>query len=1175
MKLVFSALLQPATIAALGLLALSLLIWFAGPLMALAGHAPLETTNARWIAIMLLLTAFMLVLAYRHLRAGAKTASLLQDMFGRSNARSEPAEVKLLRQRLEEALMALRTSQLGQSGKGLPRLPALGRKRQLYLLPWYVLIGAPGSGKTTALIRSGLRFPLAPKPGRHQVPDMGGTSDCDWWFSDEAVLLDTAGRYTHSDQDGGREAWLGLLDLLRRHRPQQPLDGVLLTISIADLLGQSGSAAALHAQALRARLQELYSRLDMKLPVYVLVTKSDLIAGFEEFFATLGQDAREQVWGCTLPLGNAPKSDPVKALGTMLDALRERLQGQLLARLQAEPGLERRCAIAGFDQQFAAACRTLQAFLTQVFAQSGYDHELMLRGAYFTSCKQGDSPVDQLMPSLGKAFGFEPRVPHRLPGSSRSYFLTRLLRELVPTEQHLGSRRLAWQKRRELMRVGLLAGLGLTSMALLGGWAMSYTRNVDYVERVDQAVTAAQPVVARLNTAPAPELDELLPMLETVNAVSATPGRAPGQQPAGMGMGLFQGDKLDTAAQQAKQALLHEWLLPLVARRIEQQLRSLDGSDLEFTYEALKAYLMLNEPGRFDATALKAWILLDRERQQPAGLNKARRSALERQLDMLFASGPVLSPLAQDPELIQRTRALLLRVSQPQRVYSRLRREEVGARFPGLSIERAAGPAASLVFVRRSGKPLTDAIPGLYTRDGYLQGFRSEVERISRRLSAEEGWILGTETGTTPDQAGEIAAQVRRLYLMDYARTWEALLADLALRPSSSLEQSVQTARILSGPDSPLPKLIAAIARETTLAQQQEPGDVGSKAGEKQSGAREQLDRLFGRSNPGAAPAADDEPERLVDDRFAALHQLVAGDPKSAPINAVLKLLDELYVQLSATEIAIHDKVPPPPGNAGVHIKAESARLPEPLRSLLQQLSAAGTEQMLAAKRQNLSAALGNQVGRFCSLATKGRYPFDRSSSRDVTREDFERLFAPGGLIDGFFQQQLAPHVDTGTRPWSFRKVQQQSFGSAENLAQFERAAAIREVFFRAATLRFEFKLLEADSRLGPLTLDVDGQQLQFSPAQAGPQSVQWPGPHGGLAAQLRLGNAGLLAAEGPWALFRLADRAHIEPLGVPEKLRATFESGGKRASFEVTAGSVQNPLRLRELAEFSCPQGL
>lgn len=287
---------------------------------------------------------------------------------------------------------------------------------------------------------------------------------------------------------------------------------------------------------------------------------------------------------------------------------------------------------------------------------------------------------------------------------------------------------------------------------------------------------------------------------------------------------------------------------------------------------------------------------------------------------------------------------------------------------------------------------------------------------------------------------------------------------------------------------------------------------------------------------------------------------------------ALLKRLDEFYLQLAASEAALRDRLPPPAGDAGARLKAESARLPEPLRRLLPQLADMAAGQALSATRQKLSAELGQQIGSFCRLATEGRYPFLRSSSRDVTPEDFARLFAPGGLFDQFFQQQLAPHVDSSSRPWRFR--QPQSFGGPGQLVQFERAAMIRDVFFGTGLLRFDFKLLEVDPNLGPLTLEIDGQRLLFDPAQSRRQSIQWQGPRNGLTAELRLGTE-LIAAEGPWALWRLLDRARLEPLGAPEKFKASFEAGSQRASFEVTAASVRQPLRLRELAEFRCPQGL
>lgn len=65
-------------------------------------------------------------------------------------------------------------------------------RQYLYQLPWYVIIGAPGAGKTTALVNSGLHFPLADRFGKSALRGVGRTRNCDWWFTNDAVLLDTA-----------------------------------------------------------------------------------------------------------------------------------------------------------------------------------------------------------------------------------------------------------------------------------------------------------------------------------------------------------------------------------------------------------------------------------------------------------------------------------------------------------------------------------------------------------------------------------------------------------------------------------------------------------------------------------------------------------------------------------------------------------------------------------------------------------------------------------------------------------------------------------------------------------------------------------------------------------------------------------------------------------------------
>src|SRR5690606_29411889 len=121
---------------------------------------------------------------------------------------------ELLRKRMAEAVRAIRSSRIGQTrGRGA-----------LYELPWYVIIGNPAAGKSTAILNSGLRFPFEDNRS-NVIHGLGGTRNCDWYFTTEGIVLDTAGRYSVSAED--RLEWLTFLDLLRKHRPRAPINGII------------------------------------------------------------------------------------------------------------------------------------------------------------------------------------------------------------------------------------------------------------------------------------------------------------------------------------------------------------------------------------------------------------------------------------------------------------------------------------------------------------------------------------------------------------------------------------------------------------------------------------------------------------------------------------------------------------------------------------------------------------------------------------------------------------------------------------------------------------------------------------------------------------------------------------------------------------------------------------
>jgi type VI secretion system protein ImpL len=221
------------------------------------------------------------------------------------------------------------------------------------------------------------------------------------------------------------------------------------------------------------------------------------------------------------------------------------------------------------------------------------------------------------------------------------------------------------------------------------------------------------------------------------------------------------------------------------------------------------------------------------------------------------------------------------------------------------------------------------------------------------------------------------------------------------------------------------------------------------------------------------------------------------------------------------------------------------------------------------------------QVGDFCVKAINGRYPFVRTSTQDVTPEDFARLFAPAGLIDAFFQKHLAALVDVSQKPWRFKDA---GMGLSSTLAEFQRAQVIRDVFFRGGgaspSLQLEFKPIEMDAAIQQFVLDVDGKLVRYAHGPQVPVKVQFPGPAGRSQVRVSLsppppsGSTGV-RFEGPWALFRMFDSVKIAETHQAERFVATITVEGRRTVFEVFASSVRNPFRLPELTQFHCPTSL
>jgi GTP-binding protein EngB required for normal cell division len=346
----------------------------------------------------------------------------------------------------------------GMSATGLAKLDSLRKKfaegvdafrsrgKDIYALPWYVIIGEPGSGKTEAVRHCNVGFP----PGMHEGENdtgymgVGGTINMNWWFTNHAVLLDTAGRLVFEDvKPGETSEWKEFLKLLRSNRPHCPINGLLLVIPSDSLIKDSSEEIATKAGKIAQQLDVIQRILDFRFPVYVVVTKSDKINGFREFFENVTDPQLQHQmmgWSNTEPLDAPFKAELVERhLQQVTERLRRRRLG--LLRDPVPEGAARRVdevdSLFALPSSLLSLTPRLRRYLETIFMPGEWSAKpLFLRGIYFTSSMREGAALDQ---ELAEAIGISAdQLPEgKVWERERAYFLRDLFMEKAFKEKGL------------------------------------------------------------------------------------------------------------------------------------------------------------------------------------------------------------------------------------------------------------------------------------------------------------------------------------------------------------------------------------------------------------------------------------------------------------------------------------------------------------------------------------------------------------------------------------------------------------------------------------------------------------------------------------------------------------------------------------------------------------------
>lgn len=284
----------------------------------------------------------------------------------------ERQKLKDLQAHWQEAINLLRGSCLRKKGN------------PLYVLPWYLVIGESGAGKTSAIISSRLTSPLTEVAS---TPRISSTKNCDWWFFEEAIILDTAGRYTIPvDEGADREEWEKFLTLLAKYRRKEPLNGLIVVVAADKLMDADYDTLADEGQGIRKRIDALMRMLGARFPVYLMVTKTDLISGMTDFSALLNEGALNQAMG---HLNESLTNNCEEFLDETMGKVSERLKDIRLELVNTKEAVNPGALI--FPSEFERLQPGLKAFVQGAFKESTYQETPLLRGIFFSSARQEDA----------------------------------------------------------------------------------------------------------------------------------------------------------------------------------------------------------------------------------------------------------------------------------------------------------------------------------------------------------------------------------------------------------------------------------------------------------------------------------------------------------------------------------------------------------------------------------------------------------------------------------------------------------------------------------------------------------------------------------------------------------------------------------------------------------------
>ncbi|MFZ0454587.1 MAG: type VI secretion system membrane subunit TssM, partial [Ignavibacteriaceae bacterium] len=756
------------------------------------------------ISIVILLI-MVIILLFNRMKAIQKSSQIERSITSQADDQMQSlspekrSEIEQFKKQLEAAISSLKNSKLGKGKKG---------KAALYALPWYMLIGPSAAGKTTAIQNSGLDFPF----GKEGFRGVGGTRNCDWFFSTKAIFLDTAGRYVTQSED--RPEWIAFLNVLKKNRKRKPVNGVMVAINVDEIINSGKEQLFEHSRNIRQRIDELIENLGMNFPVYFIFTKCDLISGFVEYYSDFSETERSQIWGATFTPHQQFDPNPKSVFESEFKKLSDRLFEIRTVRLSGPLKREQRSKVFLFPFQFKSLEQKLSYLIGEIFQPNPYQDNPIFRGFYFTSGTQEGIPLDLAIREIARQFNL-PETSSSSPENifeTKTYFIKDLLNEvLIGDQNYTAGETTAAAKKINFARAFTISASALILILFSFFTFIGYNGSSSLLKKISHTSSAFSQInwngdLFKTFT----KSDSLRSLILSIKNGTANESF--------IHFGMDRSEETYEPLIKLYLSKTENFFTQNIYNDLTKNLNNYaNGQDYSGgdVYNYLKAYLLLgNERARLDTTQFRfltgelSGILESRY----LNLYPVASSSEKDSLKKLFRNYisffiPLLKdknvyPVRNDHLLINLVRNRLKYKPNAETIYARMKQNGM-VQFPNdLTLQQAIGGQFSVMMNAGS------KVPFIFTLDGWKSYIKNSIDEESQNPGKDD-WVLGksniSASNSSSFNSEEIKKNLLNLYTADYENSWLQFLQSIKYSNFESVPLAASNLKLLSDPvNSPL-----------------------------------------------------------------------------------------------------------------------------------------------------------------------------------------------------------------------------------------------------------------------------------------------------------------------------------------------------------------------------------